>query len=67
MMTRAVSEPTRSPVTPFRPCEAITIRSQRLLVAAAMIAWWGEAWEIDCVVHATPSSRALLAMTARYF
>ena len=33
VITRAVSEPTSSPVTPLRPCEAMTMRSQPVLVA----------------------------------
>src|SRR5690625_4356904 len=53
-----VTLPTSSPLTPRRPCEAITIRSQPPSPAASMIWRWGWLPVTTVVVAGTPSAAA---------
>src|SRR5262252_7065888 len=62
--TRCVSLP-RSALTPARPCDAITIKSQFLSRAASMIPRQGWAVSAMFVVQATPAARAAVSTAAR--
>lgn len=64
--TFCVSLPISKPRTPRMPCEAIMIRSQPLLVAVLMIAWYGWSLNAISVSQGTPSSSAAFFNAAIY-
>src|SRR5262249_994263 len=63
--TFSVSLPRTIAEMPWRPCEAMTIRSQPFHSAVSMIAWYGCSCSTWTVSHATPAACATREAAAR--